>query len=192
MKYDLNNRTNRFAERTLLAFSSTLMAILETKEFEKITVGEICDACNYPRATFYNYFDDSYDLLNYCWIAMMQEIKVDDYPDMVPEERVYIIFDRVYDYFEAYRERLQKIMAVNTIDGALVMSCSLFVRQQTNKIMLDCPCEKTHMIPHELMSEHFSNTIQLMIEWCFLRKKIASKEEAEKCLRYLLQNSNNR
>ena len=62
MKYDLNNKTNRFAERTLLAFSSTLMAILETKEFEKITVGEICDACNFPQR-FLFIFIEMFDIL---------------------------------------------------------------------------------------------------------------------------------
>ena len=188
MKFDLSNKTNRFAQRTLLAFSSSLMELLETKEFERITVGEICDACNYPRATFYNYFDDSYDLLHYCWIAMMQDIQVDDYPDMVPEERVYIIFERIYDYFYAYRERLQRIMAVNAIDGALVLSCSLFVKQQVGRIMQSCPCMDACPVPHELMAEHYSNTLQLMIEWCFLRKKNVSKQEAVRCLRYLLEN----
>lgn len=188
MKFDLKNKTNRFAERTLLAFSSTMMQLLETKRFEDIKVGEICDKCNYPRATFYNYFDDSYDLMNYCWIAMMQEIKIDDYQDMVPEERVYIIFDRVYDYFDLYRERLDKIMRSNPLDGALVMSFSMFVRQQTTFIMMNCPFKEEHTIPHELMAEHFSNTLQLIIEWCFLRRKITSKKDAEKSLRYLLEN----
>ncbi len=188
MKFDLNNKTNRFAERTLLAFSSTMMKLLETKRFEDIKVGEICETCNYPRATFYNYFDDSYDLLNYCWIAMTQEIKIDDYNEMVPEERVFIIFDRVYDYFDSYRERFEKIMKNNLIDGALAMSFSMFVRQQTTMIMLNCPFKEEHVIPHELMAEHFSNTIQLIIEWCFLRRKITSKKGAEKCLRYLLEN----
>lgn len=188
MKYDLNNKINQFAQRTLLAFSSALMEILETKEFKKITVGEICKACNYPRATFYNYFDDSYDLLNYCWIAMMQEIKIDDYPKMKPEERLYIVFDRIYNYFDSYRERLQKIMKCNPLDGALMMSCSLFVKQQTSLIMLDCPYGNTHPIQHQMMAEHYCNTLQLIIEWSFLRKKNISKDEAEKSLRYLLEN----
>ena len=188
MKFDLNSKTNRFAERTLLAFSSTLMQILETKRFESITVGEICEACNYPRATFYNYFDDSYDLLNYCWIAMTQEIKLDDHADMIPEERVYIIFGRVYDYFDTYRERLEKIMSNNPLDGALVMSCTLFIRRQTFSIMKECPYKEEHTMPHELLAEHFSNTLQLIIEWCFLRRRLTSKEDAEKCLRFLLKN----
>lgn len=186
MKFDLNNKTNRFAQRTLLAFSSSLMELLETKEFEKITVGEICEACNYPRATFYNYFDDSYDLLNYCWISMLQEIKVNDYPDMVPEERVYIIFERIYDYFDFYRERLQKIMKYNPLDGTLVMSCNLFIKQQTSRIMMDCPYGNVHPVPHQLMAEHYSNTLQLVLEWCFLRRNTVSKEDALKYLHYLL------
>ena len=37
MKYDLNKKTNRFAERTLAAFSESLMQLLETKALESIT-----------------------------------------------------------------------------------------------------------------------------------------------------------
>ena len=79
-------------------------------------------------------------------------------------------------------------MAFNALDGELVMSCSLFVKQQTNKIMMNCEYTEEHAIPHELMAEHFSNTLQLIIEWCFLRRKITTKDDAEKCLRYLLEN----
>lgn len=35
MKFDPNNKTNRFAQRTLAAFSSSLMKLLEIKQFEK-------------------------------------------------------------------------------------------------------------------------------------------------------------
>ena len=58
MKYDLTKKTNRFAERTLKDFSETLFSLVEKKKFEDITVNELCNACNYPRATFYNYFQD--------------------------------------------------------------------------------------------------------------------------------------
>lgn len=68
------------------------------------------------------------------------------------------------------------------------MSCSLFVKQQTSRIMMDCPYRNVHPIPHQLMAEHYSNTLQLVIEWCFLRNKAVAKEEAERYLRYLLEN----
>lgn len=188
MKFDLNNKTNRFAKRTLAAFSSTLMQMLETKRFEEITVNALCTECDYPRATFYNYFDDSYDLLNYCWIVMMSEIDIHDYLGMDPDERVFIIFERMYDYFSKCQKRLDRIMKNNTPDGMLAISFNLFVKQQTNQMMSDCPYVTEYKVPQELMAEHYGNTIQLMVEWCFLRKKITSKDEAIKYLRYLLGN----
>ena len=67
MKYDITKRATKGAQRTLEAFSGTMFELLSRKSFEEITVNELCQQSNYPRATFYNYFDDKYDLLNYCW-----------------------------------------------------------------------------------------------------------------------------
>ena len=119
---------------------------------------------------------------------MAKDINMEEYPDMTPDDRVYIIFNRLYDYITSYNERFRKIMTVNSIDGALARSFSLFVKQQTAMIMMECPYVESNEIPYELMAEHYSNTIQLIIEWCFLRRKITSREDAEKCLRYLLEN----
>ena len=38
MKYNLENKKNKFAERTLKIFSETLFELLEKTSFEKITV----------------------------------------------------------------------------------------------------------------------------------------------------------
>lgn len=187
MKYDLNQKANRFAQRTLPAFSQAMLELLTQKPFEKITVNELCETCNYPRATFYNYFDDSYDLLHYCWISISQKIHIEDYPDMKPEERILILFDRIYDYFDSHREQIQKIMAVNPLDGAMAVSLNLFIKQQACRIMLDCSCQETLPIPYELVAEHYSNTLELIIEWTFLRKQLKTKKEAETCLRTLLE-----
>lgn len=188
MKYDLNGRPNRFAQRTLAAFSGALMRLLETKPFEKITVNEICEACNYPRATFYNYFDDSYDLLNYCWFSLMGEINAADYSGIAPEERIYTVFERTYDYLDAHRAELLRICEANPLDGAFFASCGLFMRQQAAKIMSECPCTQRYPLPYKLVAEHYSNTLQLVIEWSFLRKNSVSRQEAESYLRYLLKN----
>ncbi|MBO0462235.1 TetR/AcrR family transcriptional regulator [Enterococcus sp. DIV1298c] len=188
MKYDFKNKTNRFSQRTLFAFSTTLMDLLEKKSFEKITISELCEACNYPRATFYNYFDDSYDLLNYCWIIMMQEIKIDDYLSVNQDEIIYVLFDRIYDYFDSYRDRLEKIMRNNLLDGVLAASFNQFIKQQSSRIMRQFMCNNQQVIPYELVSDHYSNTLQLIMEWIFLREKNVTKEVAHNYLKYLLNN----
>ena len=78
MKYDINKELTRGAKRTLFDFKTMMFTLLSEKSFEEITVGELCKRANYPRATFYNYFEDKFDLLNYCWFCLTKEIHLED------------------------------------------------------------------------------------------------------------------
>ena len=84
MKYDLNKKQSLGAKRTLDTFSKTLFLLLTKKAFEKINVNEICSTASIPRATFYNYFEDKYDLMNYCWYTLTLEIHLEDYKEIAP------------------------------------------------------------------------------------------------------------
>ena len=66
MKYDLTKKLTIGASRTLYSLQQSLLSLLSEKSFEEIAVGELCEKAMLPRATFYNYFDDKYDLLEYC------------------------------------------------------------------------------------------------------------------------------
>ena len=67
MKHDLTGRQSITVKRTVKLLTDTLTELLEKEPFEKITVMDICEKSMIPRATFYNYFEDKYDLLNYYW-----------------------------------------------------------------------------------------------------------------------------
>lgn len=49
------------------SLSENLRELMVKSLFEKITIKQICDETGVIRATFYNYFDDKYDCLN--WIV---------------------------------------------------------------------------------------------------------------------------
>ncbi|MEE8808138.1 MAG: TetR/AcrR family transcriptional regulator C-terminal domain-containing protein [Lactimicrobium sp.] len=49
------------------SLAENLRVLMTRKLFEKITIKQICDETGVIRATFYNYFDDKYDCLN--WIV---------------------------------------------------------------------------------------------------------------------------
>lgn len=186
MKYDLNNKSNRFAQRTLSDLSNALFSILAKKPFEEITVNELCETSNYPRATFYNYFEDIFDLLNYCWYCLSQEIMLEDYADLQPEERLHVLFGRLYDFMDLQRKTLNTIVRLNTLDGKMFNSFQQYFRKQIYTVMENCPCTSRYPISYELVAEHYSNTVLLLIEWSFLKNKYSSKEEAITCLKYLL------
>ena len=65
MKLDTNKPLTIGARRTLKALVEAMEQMLAKKDFEQIQIKEICDMSMIPRATFYNYFEDKYDLLDY-------------------------------------------------------------------------------------------------------------------------------
>ncbi len=186
MKYDLSKKTNRFAERTLAAFSETLFTLLEQKPFEEVTVNELCEKCNYPRATFYNYFQDIFDLLEYCWQSISKELHIAEYKELETSERTQVLFERLYSYFEKEENKVNQIMSHNDIDGLLAQSLKRYMLLQIREIMMDCPHGIKNDIPFEMIATHYSNTLQLILEWCFFKKETISKKEARKCINYLL------
>lgn len=186
MKYDFSSKTNRFAERTLTNFSETLFNLLENKAFEEITVNELCGICNYPRATFYNYFDDIFDLLNWCWFFIGKKIQIEDYKELPPNKRTQMFFDRIYSYLDKERNRINLIMQHNDLSGRLIESLKKYMFVQAKAIMWDCPEQDKYPVPFEMITAHYSNTLQLVMEWCFFRKENFSKEQAEQSINYLL------
>ncbi len=50
-------------ELTRTLIKDEFMRLYEKKGLEKVTVNEICNVCEISRSTFYQHFDDKYDLL---------------------------------------------------------------------------------------------------------------------------------
>ena len=108
MKYDLSKSITRGAKRTLDALSGSMFFLLSEKSYEEITVGALCEQAQYPRATFYNYFDDKYDLLSYCWLSLAERIGLSEYHHAPENEMLYLFFDRIYAFTKQYNDRISR------------------------------------------------------------------------------------
>ena len=60
--------------RTYLLLKAALFRELEAAPFERITLTDICSRSMIPRSTFYRYFEDKYDLLQYCLLSLVNEL----------------------------------------------------------------------------------------------------------------------
>ncbi|MBR6479997.1 MAG: TetR/AcrR family transcriptional regulator, partial [Clostridia bacterium] len=60
-------------ERTKNDILTAFNALIETKGFDKITVQMIIDEAGIGRATFYRYFKDKYDVMNYNYMKFIEE-----------------------------------------------------------------------------------------------------------------------
>ncbi len=186
MKIDINKRLTRGSQRTLAAFSATLLGLLSNKAFEEITVNELCEKSSYPRATFYNYFEDKYDLLGYCWYCLVEKIFIKDHECHNPEENLFGLFDRIYDFCLEHITILIKILKYNTKEGIMYNHFRMYMNTSTREIFYQCSQTKPCKIPYEILADHYSNTILLILEWSFLKENTCSKEQAHDYLNYLV------
>lgn len=186
MKYDLNKKQSLGAKRTLDTFSKTLFLLLTKKAFEKINVNEICSTASIPRATFYNYFEDKYDLMNYCWYTLTLEIHLEDYKEITPENRIHIFFDRMCDLLIKHQPLIQEIIKNNPENSWLLYHFRSYFYEIALNLFHEYPNASAYNIPAEIMANHYCNTILLIFEWSFFHNKNITKKEAHKYLQALL------
>jgi len=54
-------------------FSSSLINLLETKSFDKLTIQQLCNHSGLGRQTFYNHFKDKYDIVHWIYNTETQK-----------------------------------------------------------------------------------------------------------------------
>ena len=187
MKLDARKRKTMAARRTLKILTLALTQLLQVKPFEKISVIDICEKALVPRATFYNYFEDKYDLLEYCWDILKSKVRLYDFKDLKTDHRIYEVFGRIYDFFEQRQERLFRILVHNSLEGELYTSFKQYVKVQILEIMDTIDFSDHNGLPNRLWAEHYCNTILLVLEHSFLKEQRIDKETAVSYLRILLQ-----
>ena len=130
MKYNLSKKPTRGAQRSLEAFSGTIFRLISEQPFERISVNQLCQLSNYPRATFYNYFDDKFNLLEYYWYILGEQIKLQKFTQVPSNQMLTIYFDRFYDLLSERYSWLKKVLKVNSLNSALMLS---FIEYLKNK-----------------------------------------------------------
>lgn len=185
MKLDQINRSRNFSKRLLNDFTKALMDFLQKKSLEEITVGELCAKANYPRSTFYNYFEDIYVLMDYCWETIAESMQITDFQSIRHDERTLVLFSRVYDYIDSHRDSIEKILKHNVADGAMLQSLDRCIRKLVYRMVMECPLSYKFPLSYDLVAQHYSNTVQMVLSACLLNDQI-SKTEASSYIDYLL------
>ena len=186
MKYDVSNGISRSAGRVFTAFRRALFQLLQRQSFESISVQNLCNTADYPRSTFYNYFDDIYDLLDYCLQAPIKSFDSAKYAAMPPEERVFAVFSDLYDLMDRKREDFTRVFQLNKRNGVLQSPMIKRLQQEVYCSLAGALPEREDGLPREMLAEHCCGVIYLMINWCFFNQEPLSKGMAMEGLRQLL------
>ncbi|MBT1162367.1 TetR/AcrR family transcriptional regulator [Bifidobacterium sp. SO1] len=187
MKKDLNGKITRGTQRTLDAFFDAMTALLQTKPFADISVNELCERAGYPRATFYNYFEDRDDLLTYCWIALSQRADSADLASVESSRRVDVALDAMADLLESNTAMLHAVLAHNPPDGPLFASLHRFIEHNARQLMLTCVDRDRFDLPADLIADHYANTLLLVLDWAYLRGHTLTRAQLHDYVHTLLR-----
>ena len=188
MKFDMTRPLSRSAQRVVSAMSEALFLLLCRKRFEEVSVSEICDASGYPRATFYNYFEDKYDLLNMIWVYIEQILRAEDGESYSTAESFDVHFDRLYDMLASGEERLKDLLAHNKSDGYFVASLVIYLKKSIKKLLLARKAEEFTPIPIDMLTAHYANTLLLVFGYRFGgQSERITKEETKEYLIHLIK-----
>lgn len=176
MKLDKIDTSKRFSKRLLGDFTNGLFDLLKEKELETITIAELCDKVNYPRSTFYNYFEDIYALMDYCWDSISSHIKITNFQEIEHDKRTLALFDMVYDYMYEKRMSIDKLLKHNHPDGAMILSLDRYIKKTIYQMISVCPFSYKYPVPYDIIAQHYSNTIQMVLSACFIEQSISRKE----------------
>lgn len=190
MKIDLNSNLTKNKVRTLNGFKLVMYKLLSMMPFEEITVDKLCKEAEYPRATFYNYFQDKYDLLEYCFINIANELNIEFTHQGEENEMLFSYFDRIYEFSSNNIDQIKKILIFNKEDSYLFSSFRSFLSLKMKMIFKDCDYAQNKHLPKDLLSEHYANTLFLVWKWAFIMDKSCTKSEALKYLESLIGNIN--
>lgn len=187
MKIDVNQHLTLGAKRTLKAFRIAMFEALGEDEFDKITVNDICQKSEYPRATFYNYFDDKLDLLQYLWSYIGHDI-FQQLPSITRNEDGLIqTFNLLLDFFHDNKPLLENIKKSNGVDSHLWHNTAGYLKREANEIIVEhCLPSTSKLVPAKLLARFYSDLIVGMLEWCLFEQPDVDKETADKYLTTLL------
>lgn len=179
MKYDFTKKMTIGAARTLSSLQQAMLMLLSAKSFEEIAVGELCEQAMLPRATFYNYFDDKYDLLEYCLRTARKQLDSGCADACTCRMRMDAFLENCFDFLDRNLDTVEKILKNNIPDQYLINQIRYYLLSNMEEAFQAGSCSHRFKIPHEMAAKLYSDAVLIILEWKYLEQKECTKEQAK-------------
>lgn len=198
MKLDTKKPLTIGARRTLNALVKAMEELLAKREFEQIQIKELCEISMIPRATFYNYFEDKYDLLEYVFQVEISPIiwncageGAGEPADAGKEAPLslcdhMVIIDALFSSAEEHREEIAAILRKNPVGGAFIRLYEDFFRREVYRYIYESGIYNGYEIPQELLAQVTAGVILDVYEWVYIKGHETSRDEIERYIKKML------
>ncbi len=171
-------KTDVRVQRTYALLMNALMELMKEKDFDNLSVSDICDKAGVHRATFYKHFNDKLEFIRYCFENQLSSIEIDGLiKDPTPENlRAGIIFcvDEIFKFID------KNIIILETIcSEKYYMSLGSTFFTALNNFCFDKFAYTIHAPGYrvEILSNFYSSALIGVIKWYVMGKGEYPKED---------------
>lgn len=179
MKCDLTKKQSIAAKRTLKSLLKALAELMEIQPIEKISVMDLCERAMIPRATFYNYFEDKYDLLHYFWHQLETEISPSFKETSDENLDMNAMTSNMIKNFAKNMSKWKKISSANIHDILLPDLFNYLKKQALNKFASSPKDMMKSSLPPELLASFYACAVIALGEWWVENKDQYDPNEAQ-------------
>ena len=168
--------------RTKKFLVSALMDLIIKKDFEEITVTDICEKALITRATFYKYFEDKYHLAEYSLHELKEQIfekEMQNFSYNSPKELYLKLTELCYDYIDKNQHNFVKFIKHSYSDRLRLMILSTindYIESATKKGQHNF----NFQIPTEIVSKFTTGGFAYLMLYMIENNTTFKKEEVLK------------
>ncbi len=155
MKLDYRGPLTTGQKRTTKIVVNTLFLLLTKNNFDAITVREICKLSLIPHSTFYNYFEDKYDVYKWACFSRFNEIYPNPDASMNHYENIPGMIDPIYDFLDENKTLFRKIARHNPRNETLFNLTRQCLADYTEIVFRHCTSGVDYEVPIEVVFDTY-------------------------------------
>ncbi|MGN1222800.1 MAG: TetR/AcrR family transcriptional regulator [Christensenellales bacterium] len=154
-------------KRTRKLLCMSLMDLMQTKSFEKLSVNDICEKAMVHRATFYNHFNDKNDLLNYALDDLQEELferSIEKETFSSQKEMFMALVECVIDFITKNRQKFVLIYKNSSEKMSSLVSTT--IKRSIRYLISRNKYKQEYLLPIDIIVNFFTGGITIIgIDW---------------------------
>ncbi|MBQ6961091.1 MAG: TetR/AcrR family transcriptional regulator [Clostridia bacterium] len=187
-----NGKIDRRIQRTYQQLTEAMGRLLLRKEWNQITVQELCDEAVIRRTTFYQHFRDMHDFMLWRRKDRLKEFSAfiaEDDPPKEPGDYFVLLSSRVMDYMNLHPQ-YEKVVMETGERGIKMLEA--FLRHCADEVVLRLnerggmnQENSAHAIP--VLTEFYVGGMLAALRWWYANRKPCTEEELIDYLRRIVE-----
>lgn len=171
--------------RTKKAIEDAFFLELEDKDFNHLTVADICKRAAVKRTTFYTHFEDKYELLTFSITNMISQFNIKELRNfsLIDSLQYYDdTFELLFDFMETNSAKLDAVIKSNSNSIIVDMFRRLLGKEIKDRIDRWVEHNRPICMPSAIIAEFFAGAIVSLGTGWIQKEFSCTKEEMKKYL----------